>query len=128
MWNDAAAYESYVGHWSRALAPGFLAWLSLPPGLRWLDVACGTGALTSAVLAACQPAEVIGLDASGSYLAAAREACQDPRAQFFLGDANVLSFPPAHFDATVSGLALNFLEVDRTLTSQRRVTRAGSTI
>jgi hypothetical protein len=64
MWNDAVGYETYVGHWSRAVAPRFLAWLALPIRLRWLDVACGTGALTSAILARCDPEEVVGLDAS----------------------------------------------------------------
>jgi hypothetical protein len=24
MWNDAVGYETYVGHWSRAVAPRFL--------------------------------------------------------------------------------------------------------
>lgn len=24
MWNDAAGYEAYVGHWSRSVAPDFL--------------------------------------------------------------------------------------------------------
>ena len=30
MWNDAVGYETYVGHWSRAVAPRFVAWLALP--------------------------------------------------------------------------------------------------
>jgi hypothetical protein len=57
MWNDAVGYETYVGHWSRAVAPRFLDWLALPTRLRWLDVACRTGALTSAILARCGPEE-----------------------------------------------------------------------
>jgi cyclopropane fatty-acyl-phospholipid synthase-like methyltransferase len=73
MWNDAAGYERYVGHWSRAIAPRVLAWLALPPGLKWLDVACGTGALTSAILANYNPAEVVGLDASANYLASPKQ-------------------------------------------------------
>ena len=27
----------------------FLDWLSLPSGLKWLDVGCGTGAFTEAI-------------------------------------------------------------------------------
>ena len=128
MWDDPVGYESYVGHWSRALAPRFLAWLALPPGLRWLDVACGTGALTSAILGRCQPEEVIGLDAATAYLASAREACRDPRVRFVAGDANVLAFPSAGFDVAVSGLALNFIAFDQALAAQHRVTRPGGTI
>ena len=128
MWDDAAGYERYVGHWSRALAPRFLDWLARAPGLRWLDVCCGTGALTSAILGRCRPEHVIGLDASPAYLASARHACRDPRVHFVAGDANVLSFSSASFDAAVSALALNFVAFDRALAAQHRVTRPGGTI
>lgn len=92
MWNDAVGYETYVGHWSRAVAPRFLDWLALPTRLRWLDVACGTGALTSAILARCGPEEVVGLDGSTDYLASAQRSCQEPRVRFVFADANVLPF------------------------------------
>jgi SAM-dependent methyltransferase len=128
MWNDAAGYERYVGHWSRAVAPRFLVWLALPTGLRWLDIACGTGALASAILACCGPEEVIGLDASADYLVSAQKSCADPRARFMAGDANALSFPPASFHVSVSGLALNFMAFDRALAEQQRVVRAGGVI
>ena len=128
MWNDAAGYEAYVGHWSRAIAPRFLAWLALPAKLRWLDVACGTGALTAAILARCDPEEVVGLDGSADYLASAQESCRGPRVRFVAGDATVLPFPSGSFDVSVSGLALNFIKYDRALAEQHRVVRAGGTI
>jgi SAM-dependent methyltransferase len=128
MWNDAVGYEAYVGHWSRAVAPRFLDWLALPTGLRWLDVACGTGALTSAILARSGPEEIVGLDASADYLAAAQGSCREPRVQFVVGDANALSFPSTSFDVSVSGLALNFIAFDRALAEQHRVVRPGGTI
>lgn len=128
MWNDAVGYEAYVGRWSRVVAPRFLAWLGLTNGLRWLDVACGTAALTSAILASSNPAEVVGLDASADYLASARENCRDPRVRFVGGDANVLSFPSKSFDVCVSGLALNFIAFDRALAEQHRAVRPGGMI
>lgn len=128
MWDDAAGYEAYVGHWSRAIAPRFLAWLGVGPGLRWLDVACGTGVLSSAILAHGSPKEVVGLDGSEAYLAFARSACPDPRARFSAGDANALTFPATSFDVAVSGLALNFIQHDRALAEQRRVVRPGGMI
>ncbi len=128
MWNDAVGYERYVGHWSRAVAPRFLAWLALPAGLKWLDVACGTGALTSAILGSCTPSEVVGLDASADYLASAQANCRDPRATFIVGDAGTLSLPSASFDVSVSGLALNFIAFDRSLAEQFRVVRHGGAI
>jgi ubiquinone/menaquinone biosynthesis C-methylase UbiE len=128
MWNDAVGYEAYVGHWSRAIAPQFLAWLALPTGLKWLDVACGTGALTAAILERCAPEEVVGLDSSSDYLASARDGCRDSRVRFVAGDATILSFPATSFDVSVSGLALNFIAFDRALAEQIKVVRPGGTI
>ena len=51
-WASGESYEAYCGRWSRRVATEFLGWLAVPPGARWLDVGCGTGALTEAVLAA----------------------------------------------------------------------------
>lgn len=128
MWNDPVRYEAYVGRWSRSLAPRFLNWLALPTGLKWLDIGCGTGALTSAILEHCDPSEVVGIDSSADYLASAQAICQDPRVQFHIGDANVLSFPSTSFDVSVSALALNFITYDRALAEQRRAVRPGGII
>ena len=128
MWNDAVGYETYVGHWSRAIAPKFLAWLSLPAKLKWLDVACGTGALSSAILSHADPEEVVGIDSSTGYLEAARRSCPHSRVRFLTGDASALPLPSGSIDAAISGLALNFMDVDRALAEQRRVVRVGGTI
>jgi SAM-dependent methyltransferase len=128
MWNDAAGYETYVGHWSRSVAPRFLDWLELPTGLRWLDVACGTGSLTTAILERFAPEEVVGLDASANYLAFAQASCRHRLVRFVVGDASVLSFPSTSFDVSVSGLALNFIAFDRALAEQHRVVRPGGMI
>jgi ubiquinone/menaquinone biosynthesis C-methylase UbiE len=128
MWNDADGYEAYVGHWSRALAPRFVTWLALPTGLTWLDVACGTGALTTAILARREPKEVVGVDSSAEYLASAQANCRDPQSRFISGDAHVLPFSSSSFDVAVSGLALNFIASDRALTEQHRVVHPGGTI
>jgi SAM-dependent methyltransferase len=128
MWNDSAGYEAYVGRWSRALAPRFLAWLQLSSRLKWLDVACGTAAVTAAIVRFCDPEEVVGLDSSADYLDAARGNCPDPRARFLPGDATALPFPSATFDVSISGLALNFIPYDRSLAEQRRVVRSGGMI
>src|SRR5689334_15481485 len=87
---DPAAYEAYVGRWSRRVAPGFLTWLDVPAHRRWLDVGCGTGALTEAVLAGCEPESVTGVDPSASFIADATARVTDPRATFRVGDARAL--------------------------------------
>ncbi|MGH9277907.1 MAG: class I SAM-dependent methyltransferase [Acidimicrobiales bacterium] len=108
MWGRGDAYEPYIGRWSRLVAAEFLGWLAVEPGRRWCDVGCGTGALTTAILARCDPAEVVGVDPSEDYVAwAARNIGDDERARFVVASAEEL--PPGVADVVVSGVALNFM-------------------
>ena len=109
VWASGAAYEAYVGRWSRLVARAFVEWLAVSPSARWLDVGCGTGALTEAVLRRASPAQVDGIDPSEGFLALAREQVRDPRARFDIGDAGHLSFESGRHDAVVSALVLNFI-------------------
>lgn len=127
-WSDATAYERYVGQWSRIIAPRFVHWLAAPPGSAWLDIACGTGALTQAILDHKQPSTIDALDPSPAYLRAAQANLKDPRVRFRQGAAESLPYPDATFDITVSGLVLNFIDAPRALAEQRRVTKPGGTI
>jgi SAM-dependent methyltransferase len=108
-WVGADAYEAYVGRWSRLVAPRFLDWLAVPPGKRWLDVGCGTGELSRAILMTCDPAEVVGVDPSLPFVAHATTLTPDPRATFRKGDAQHLPVDHGSFDAVVAGLVLNFV-------------------
>lgn len=129
VWASGALYEPYVGRWSRLVAREFLAWLAIPPGGRWLDVGCGTGALSASILAHAAPRAVVGIDPSAGYVAYAQEQVRDPRARFEVGDARALSYEPGAFDAVVSGLVLNFVpEPDRAVAEMARVSRAGGTV
>ncbi len=122
-WDTADPYERYVGRWSRMVALEFLAWLAIPAGARWLDVGCGTGALSQTILAHAAPASVIGLDPAVGYIAHARERTPDGRATFVIGDARSLPFDAGMFDTVVSGLALNFVpEPPLAVAEMRRVT------
>ena len=71
--DDGAAYERYMGVWSRIAGETFLDWLAPEPGLRWLDVGCGNGAFTELIVARCAPAAVDGIDPSEAQLAFARK-------------------------------------------------------
>jgi SAM-dependent methyltransferase len=129
VWASGAAYEPYVGRWSRRVAREFLAWLAVPPGSRWLDVGCGTGALTQTILAQTAPAGVQGVDASASFVAYAQEQTLDPRAAFAVEDAQALTAAGATFDAAVSGLMLNFVpQPERAVAGMARVVRPGGTV
>jgi SAM-dependent methyltransferase len=109
IWASGDAYEPYVGRWSRLVARELVAWLGVPPGGRWLDVGCGTGALSSVILETASPSEIVGVDASPAFIAYARGHVTDIRARFAVGDACALPIADATFDAAVSGLMLNFV-------------------
>ena len=108
MWANGANYESYVGRWSRLAAFQFLPLLDIPSGARWLDVGCGTGVLSQAILDTASPHAVLGIDSSEGYIEFARKRVQDPRVAFRLGDAQALLVESAAYGAVVSGLGLNF--------------------
>jgi SAM-dependent methyltransferase len=123
-WSSGDAYEPYVGRWSRLVAQQFLAWLDTAPESNWLDVGCGTGALTQTILGLMQPRSVRGLDLSPDYAAYAREHTPDPRASFAVADAQSLPEADASYDTAVSGLALNFVpQPERAAKEMVRVTR-----
>src|SRR4051812_24636239 len=102
VWAQGEAYEAYVGRWSRPVARELITWLDVEPGAAWLDVGCGTGALTECLLANAAPARVLGVDASEGFVAHARARVHDPRATFVVGDAQRLDAVDAAFDAAAS--------------------------
>lgn len=128
-WQSGTLYEGYMGRWSRLVAPLFLAWLNPAPGLRWLDVGCGTGNLTRAILACCQPQHVFGVDRSQSFVGFASSAAADPRAGFFVGDALAIPLDSGACDAAVSGLVLNFVsDPAAAIAEMKRVLRPGGRV
>ena len=97
-WAAGDSYDAYMGRWSRPIAARFLDWLALPGGLDWLELGCGTGALTSAIVRQCAPASVIALDPSEGFLVKARQNVDDPRVTLRVGDAGSLASLPTERD------------------------------
>jgi SAM-dependent methyltransferase len=129
VWADGAAYEQYVGRWSRLVAREFLAWLAVAPGSRWLDVGCGTGVLSQAILQYAHPAAVQGIDRAEGYVAFAREQVRDARVHFAVQELQSLASDAATYDAVVSGLVLNFLPHPQAAIGHMiRATRAGGLV
>jgi trans-aconitate methyltransferase len=125
-WASGDDYEAYVGRWSRLIASSFLDGLQVAPGSRWLDVGCGTGALSAAICARCAPAAVLGVDPSPQFVAWAAEHTDDPRARFEVASATNL--PPAAADVVVSGLVLNFVPDPRAAVASMRAAAPEGTI
>jgi ubiquinone/menaquinone biosynthesis C-methylase UbiE len=127
-WERSDPYERYMGRWSRRVAPLFLTWLRVPPHRRWLDVGCGTGALTAAILDQCSPSFVAGVEPSTGFLERANESLEG-RAVLRQGSATAILLNDASVDVVVSGLVLNFVPDARAaLAEMARVTDKGGAI
>ncbi|PWI14770.1 SAM-dependent methyltransferase [Streptomyces sp. Act143] len=128
VWAAGDAYERYMGRWSRRVADAFVRWLDGPPGARWLDIGCGSGALTSTVAVRCRPRSVLGVERSAGFAATAR-ASAPPPARVVVADAEALPVRDAVCDAAVSGLVLNFLPAPGlALAEAVRVVRPGGVV
>jgi SAM-dependent methyltransferase len=100
----------------------------VPPGRRWLDVGCGTGALSAAIIDGCSPSSVTGIDPSEGFLETARAQLGD-RAQLRAGKASEIPLNDRSVDMVVSGLMLNFVpDQPAALAEMIRVTDRGGTI
>ena len=128
-WANGNLYERYVGRWSRPVARKFLEWLAVPSGRQWLDVGCGTGALSQTILEFSDPAHIKAIDRSEAFVDFARSQTQDQRIQFEVRDAQALNVELGIFDAIVSGLVLNFIpQPEQALAGMRRVARKGGVV
>jgi SAM-dependent methyltransferase len=128
-WAVGAAYDAYVGRWSRLVAAEFVEWLPVAPGQDWLDVGCGTGVLTRAILAHAAPRSVVGIDPAEGFLRHARAKTADGRARFEAGSAQALPVDAQTFDAVVCGLVLNFVpDPAQGLAEMVRAVRPGGTV
>ena len=128
VWAAGKLYEPYVGRWSRLVAREFLDWLAIPTGKDWLDVGCGTGALSQTVVERCSPSSVTGVDPSAAFIEHAKAHVQGP-ARFLVGDAQSLPLDAASTDAAVSGLVLNFVpRPQAALAEMVRVVRPGGMV
>lgn len=127
-WENGGSYERFMGRWSRQMAPKFLSWIHCPAGLRWLDVGCGTGALSAAILDGCSPAQVTGVEPSAGFRTAAAENLAG-RAVIYPGSAADIPLEPSSVDVVVSGLMLNFAPDPRAaLTEMVRVSASEGVI
>jgi SAM-dependent methyltransferase len=123
QWAAGATYDDFMGRWSRLLAPRFVAWLSVRPSANWLDVGCGTGALTDAICAEANPASVVACDPSEPFIEYARRRQVGSRVSFVVAGVERLPTRAGGFDSTTSLLALNFFaKPEAAIDEMRRIT------
>jgi SAM-dependent methyltransferase len=126
MFAASAAYERFMGRWSRLLAAAYIPFAGVRSKDRVLDVGAGTGSLALTLEAIAGVKEVVGVDPSEGLIAFAKRNAGAGRTRFEIGDAQALEFDDASFDRTMSLLVLNFVpDHERAIAEMRRVTRPG---
>jgi SAM-dependent methyltransferase len=129
VWSAAAFYEPYVGRWSRLVARELLKWLSISVQKDWLDLGCGTGALSQIIFEHGLPNAIKGIDSSADFVTYAKAHLASARVTFEVGDVQGLQIDSASFDVVVSGLVLNFMpEPQRAVAEMARVARPGGAV
>lgn len=128
-YSNPAGYHRFMGRWSARLAPSFIQFAGVEDGQRVLDVGCGTGSLSSALLSAGKEIRVVGVDPVSAYVTFAREAVADRRADFQTSAVEALPFSDATFDAALALLVLQETADPQTaIREMARVTRRGGRV
>ncbi|MFW9930100.1 MAG: class I SAM-dependent methyltransferase [Candidatus Thorarchaeota archaeon] len=124
-WNNTALYNEFMGKWSKLVAQQFISWLGTDHTIfrkSWIDIGCGTGALTFEIVKLTNPIRVIGIDPSLNYLPKIKHL---PNVSFEVGSSTQIPAMTESFDFVVSGLALNFMsDIDASLKEMLRVLKS----
>jgi SAM-dependent methyltransferase len=118
-----------VAKTAQGAAEAFVRHLAIRPGMRVLDVACGTG--NSAIELARRGGVVTGVDIASNLLAQARErfVAEGVRARFDEGDAEQLPYRDESFDVVVSMFGAMFAPRPRMVVREAaRVLEPGGTL
>ena len=104
------------------------AGLKLRPGLRVLDVGCGTGDYLQIMAGLVAPGPAVGVDLSATLAARARQRAAPDQAavSFHVGDARELPFADAVFDRVVANqVLLHLADPWQAVAEMRRVLAPG---
>jgi SAM-dependent methyltransferase len=127
--SDGAAYERFLGRWSRMLAGPFAEFAQVPSHGRTLDVGCGTGSVARFLAQRRAPEQVAGIDIAAPYVAFARSRADARGVGFTVGDACRLPYPDGGFTAALAQLSLNFVpDAAQAVREMRRVVRPGGVV
>lgn len=109
----------------RTVKARLIATAGIRPGLRVLDLGCGTGTLALLVKRECPEADVTGFDADPRMLqrAAIKAKRSDLPITFAQGFAQTLPYPAKTFDRVVSSLFFHHLSPDAKVTAFREAHR-----
>jgi SAM-dependent methyltransferase len=121
------AYDRHVGRYGTALAAALISFAGVEPGMRALDVGCGPGALTAALVERLGAASVCAADPSEPFADACRTRL--PGVEVVVATGEALPFPDDAFDAACSQLVVNFMrDAEAGVREMARVTRPGGIV
>lgn len=124
--SDGAAYEIFLGRWTRRLAEPLLDFAAFPADGALLDVGCGTGSLAGAMAARWPGRSVVGVDIAPPYVAFARAQPATGNLAFDVADAAKLPYADGSFAGAAAQLVLNFVpDPAAALAEMKRVTVPG---
>jgi SAM-dependent methyltransferase len=127
--SDGAAYERFLGRWSRLLAGPFAEFARSPDDGHVLDVGCGTGSLALVLSERGGGSRVVGIDIATPYIAFARSRQEGAGIDFLVGDASRLPFADRSFAAALAQLSLNFVpDAAMAVREMRRVVKPGGVV
>jgi SAM-dependent methyltransferase len=123
----AAAYDRAVGRYCASLATELIGFARVEPGMRALDVGCGTGLLTAALAGTLGADNVTGAEPSEPFAEACRARL--PGVEVVVAGAEALPFEDCAYDATLSQLVVNFMrDAKAGVRELVRVTRPGGVV
>jgi ubiquinone/menaquinone biosynthesis C-methylase UbiE len=121
------AYDRFMGRYSHELAPAFIEFACIEPGMCVVDVGCGPGALSERLARVVGAEQVGAVDPSEPFVAACRERV--PGADVRRGGAEELPFETDSFDAAIAQLVVNFMRDPLAGASEmHRVARPGGVV
>ena len=104
---SGAAYDRFMGRYSRTLAPQLADFAGVKAGQRVLDVGSGPGALTTELVARLGAEAVVAVDPSATFVEALGERLPDVESA--RASAEELPFGDASFDAALAQLVVHFM-------------------
>ena len=129
FFDDSGGYERAMGRCSRVAGKEFLEWLSMPDGLKWLDVGCGTGSFTELVLDRHAPRAISAIDPSEGQIAFAKTKRWADQVDFRVGDAMSLPYDTDVFDVAVMALVIQYIpDPARAMSEITRVVKPRGTV
>ncbi|MEA2155117.1 MAG: hypothetical protein QOE11_1257 [Solirubrobacteraceae bacterium] len=124
---SADAYDRLVGRYSEQLASALIGFAGVQPGTCAVDVGCGPGALTAALVRLLGKACVRAVDPSAQFVRACRARL--PGVDVATAAAEHLPFADGTFDVALSQLVVNFMaDAEAGVREMARVTRPGGIV